>query len=208
MFGFLVGNKAAASKVAPEVGRTLQRQSTLPQQLSPPAKSSFPECQLTLVHGNPPDARWVADEVPGETRHVFRIPASGTAPSLAVLSNRDARQQKQVQVWELSAERPARFARQRQVVLGPEQSPSTYTFPEAVVCLPGQRAAVAVGFDSPSPRNALFIYDTVNNRFNHVNLIEPEYSSAPPANLFRINVPNTGNNATAVSHQGNSHHGR
>jgi hypothetical protein len=179
MFSFLLGNKVAASKVAPEVGVTLQRQSTLPKQLSPPAKPSFPECQVTFIRGNPPDARWVTDEVPGETRHVFRIPATGATPSLAVLSNRDARNQKQIQVWELSAEKPARFIRQRQVFLTPELSSSPYIFPEAVVCLPGQQAAVAVGFENPSPRDVLFIYDTVNNRFRHVDFIEPEYSSAP-----------------------------
>jgi hypothetical protein len=189
MFGFLVGNKAAVSMVAPEVGGTLQPQSTLPQQLSPPAKPSFPQCQLTLIRGNPPDVRWVADEVPGETRHVFRLPSTGATPSLAILSSRDARQQKQVQVWELSAEKPARFVRQRQIVLGPEQSPSAYSFPEAVVCLPGQQAALAVGFENPSPRNALFIYDTANNRFRHVDLIEPEYSNAPPLTFFESMSP-------------------
>ena len=180
MFSFLLGNKAAASQVSPEVGGTLQRQSTLPKQFSSPAKPSFPECQVTFIRGNPPDARWVSDEVPGETRHVFRIPATGATPSLAVMSHRDARNQKQIQVWELSAEKPARFIRQRPVVLNPELSSSPYTFPEAVVCLPGQQVALAVGFESPAPRNALYIYDTVNNRFRHVDLIEPEYSSAPP----------------------------
>jgi hypothetical protein len=189
MFSFLLGNKSAASKVAPEVGVTLQRQSTLPKQLSSPAKPSFPECQVTFIRGNPPDARWVTDEVPGETRHVFRIPATGATPSLVVMSNRDARNQKQIQVWELSAEKPARFIRQRQVFLTPELSSSPYIFPEAVVCLPGQQAAVAVGFENPSPRDALFIYDTVNNRFRQVDTIEPEYSSAPPLKFLESMSP-------------------
>lgn len=179
MFSFLFGKKPAPSMVAPEVGATLQRQSSLPKQLSSPAIPSFPKCQSGYIRGNPPDAKWVTDEVPGETRHVFRIPANGATPSLAVLSHRNALKKKEVQVWELSAEKPARFVRQRQIVLPVELSASTYTFPEAVVCLPGQHAAMSVGFQTPTPRDALLIYDTANNRFKHVNRIEPEYSSLP-----------------------------
>lgn len=179
MFSFLLGNKAAPSKVAPEVGAALQRQSTLPKQLSTPAKPSFPESQVRLIRGTPPDARWVTDEEPGETRHVFRIPASGATPSLAIMSHRYAGNQKKIQVWELSAEKPAQFIRQREVFLTPELSSSPYIFPEAVVCLPGQHVAVAMGFENPSPRDALFIYDTVNNRFRYLDRIEPDYSTVP-----------------------------
>jgi len=179
MFGFF-GKKAVqpATLVAAQVGATLQRQDAVPADLPPAVVPSFPPCQLAHIRGDPPAARWVPEEILGETQHVFLIPAAAGQPALAVLAG--AGEKLSVQVWELSNDTTARFVKQRPVLLGPEQASWFRAFPVAVSCLPGRQAAVAVGYNDPRPREALFIYDTASNQFRRMDLIAPDYSTGPP----------------------------
>jgi hypothetical protein len=185
MFG-LFGKKAAqaASSVAAEVGAPLQRQQALPAKMPAPAVSAVAACQQAHIRGNPPKAEWVTEEVPGETRRVFLIPAASNHPPLAVLASADDK--KQVQVWELSREQPARFVKQRQVNLDPAQASWTLAYPVALTCLPAGRAAIAVGYHDPRKQEALYVYDAQANQFTRVSLIEPERSMPPPFTSFEV----------------------
>ena len=183
MFG-LFGKKAVkpATTVAAQVGAELQRQNAIPAHLPPAVLPAFSGCQLAHIRGDPPEAQWVPQEVLGETRRVFRIPAGAGKPALAVLASAD--EKKHVQVWELSNDKPARFVKQRQITLDPEQASWTLAYPVAVSCLPSQQAAVAVGYHDPRKRDALFIYNTASNQFRRMDLIEPERSNGPPFASF------------------------
>ncbi len=184
MFGWFGSKKSAqgASTVAKETGSSLQRQTALPAKLPAATASSFPPCTVAHLRGNLPDAQWVAEEVTGETRRVFRIPAGAGTPPLAILASLDAK--KQVQVWELSNDKVPRFVKQRSVNLDPEQASWSMAYPVAATCLPGQQVALAVGFHNPRKRDALYIYHGVNNQFRRLDLIEPERSNGPPFTPF------------------------
>lgn len=184
MFG-LFGKKTIkpASSVAPEVGATLQAATAVPAQLPPPVTPAFPACQVAHIRGTPPAAQWAPAEVTGETRRVYRIPATSGGVALAVLEGADAND---VQVWELSGDTPARFVQPRQVVLDPAQASWTLAYPTAVSCLPGQQAAIAIGYHDPIRRDALFLYNTATNRFRSLGRIETDTSTGPPFVPFEV----------------------
>jgi hypothetical protein len=183
MFG-LFGKKAVkvGTDVAGQVGATLQRRDAFPA-LPPPVVPAFPECQVAHMRGDPPDAKWVPEKITGETRSVFRIPAGRGHVPLAVFAKRDA---EFVEVWELSDDKLARFIKQRDVALDPAQASWTLAYPQAVACLPGQLAAVAIGYHDPAKKDALFIYNTSSNQFRRVDLINPDTSRGPPFVPFDI----------------------
>ena len=179
MFG-LFGKKTVkpGTSIADQVGASLQPHAAMPAQFPPPASPSYPQCQLAHIRGNPPDAQWVPDEVLGETRRVFRIPAAAGTVPLAVLAS--VGEHEHVQVWEMSNDKSARFVKQRELALDPEQASWVLAYPVAVTCLPNQQAAVAVGYHDPSKRDALYIYNTATNQFRRMDRIEPERSNGPP----------------------------
>lgn len=179
MFG-LFGKKATktATTVAAEVGATLQAQSALPKEFPPQPVLSFPACDLAFFRGDPPAVQWAKEEELGETRRAYRVPASAGAPAVAFV--RSHGQQRQVQVWELSAGSNPAFVKQRQVTLEPAQKDWLAAFPQQVTCLPAGRAAVAIGYEDPLPRDALYIYNTAANTFRPLGRIEPDTSAGPP----------------------------
>lgn len=180
MFG-LFGKKAkeakAATTVAPEVGATLQAQTT-PPAASGAAKPAFPACELAHVQGVPPNATWAARETNGQTRRAFRVPASAKAPALALLSS--AGEDEQLQVWELSSDKDPRFVRQRSVALDPGQKDWFAVYPLAVTCLPANQAAVVVSYNDPRPRENLYVYDTVAGSFRSLGRVAPDRTHGPP----------------------------
>jgi hypothetical protein len=184
MFG-LFGKKAVkpATSVAPELGATLQAHTAVPAQLPPPATPAFPACQIEHIRGKPPAAQWAPAEVTGETRRLYSIPAATGGVPLAVLEGAEAND---VQVWELSDDKPARFLKRRQVVLDPAQASWTLAYPVAVACLPGKQAAVAIGYHDPIRRDALFIYNTATNQFRSLGKIETDTSTGPPFVPFEV----------------------
>lgn len=179
MFG-LFGKKAAkaATTVAAEVGAQLQAQAALPPEFPPQAVLSFPACELAFFRNEPPKVEWVQEEEPGETSRAYRVPASNGAPALAFV--RSHGDQRQLQLWELSGERSPAFVRQRPVTLEPAQQNWQGSFPQMVTCLPGGRVALAVGYEDPRPRDALYIYSPAANSFRSLGRIEPDTSNGPP----------------------------
>jgi hypothetical protein len=184
MFGLFGKKAASATSVAAEVGAQLQRQQALPAPLPAPPVSAVAPCQPAHIRGNPPAAQWAPAEVPGETRRVFLIPATGAHAPLAVLASAD--EKKHVQVWELSREQPARFVKQREVKLDPAQASWTLAYPVAVACLPAGRVAMSIGYHDPRKQEALYVYDAQANQFARVDLIEPERSMPPPFTSFEV----------------------
>lgn len=181
MFG-LFGKKAApaASTVAAETGAALQAQTALPGEFPAQPSPAFPPCDLAHYRGEPPAAQWAKEEEPGETNRAWRVPpAAGSAPLALVESA-----QRRMELWELSNERVPAFVKQRTVTLDPAQQKWSASFPQQVACLPGGRVAVAVGYEDPVPRDALFVYNAANNSFRSLGRVEPDTSSGPPFKLF------------------------
>ncbi len=186
MFGFFDRKKGrkTPSVVAPEVGHPLQAEARIPAQLPPPAEPSFPLCKVKHLRGEPPAAEWAPEEVQGETRRVFLVPAAAGQPALAVLPGSGKR--KQVQVWEVSSEPAPRFLKQRQVALDPSQESWALAYPEAVSGLPANKVAMAVGYHDPTKKLALYIYTPASNQFRRIDRIESDKSAPPPYKPFEI----------------------
>lgn len=182
MFGLFGGKKASqpVTAVAVEVGAPLQKQAAMPATLPAAAAPSHPECQLVQLRGHAPDGKWASEAVSGETQPVFLMPAAAGQPALAILADTNAR----MQVWELSSDKPARFVKQRPVVLDADQASWLMYFPVAAACLPAQQLALAVGFTAPIMKEALFVYHRASNQFRRVEVIEPEMSGPPPYSSF------------------------
>lgn len=182
MFGLFGGKKTsqAASTTASEVGAPLQKQPAMPGQLALAVPPSHAACQVAQLRGQAPGGAWVDQAVAGETQPVFRVPAAAGQPALAMLADAGAR----MQVWELSADQPARFIRQRPVTLDPAQASWQLYFPVAAACLPAQQVALSVSYTSPIMKEALYIYQRASQQFRRIAVIEPEMSSAPPFSSF------------------------
>ena len=86
MFGLFNSKKSVKTDttVAPEVGAVLQPHAAVPAQLPPPVTLAHPECKLAHLRGLPPEGQWVPDEVLGETRRVYILPAAAGQPPLAI----------------------------------------------------------------------------------------------------------------------------
>jgi hypothetical protein len=166
------------------VGCQLRPEAATPAQLPPPADPSFPLCQVKFLRGEPPAGEWAAEEMHGETRRVFVIPANAGQPALAVLPS--SGKPKKVQVWELSTEPGPRFLKQRPVALDASQESWVLAYPEAVSCLPANRVAMAVGYHAPAKKVALYTYTPASNQFRRIDLIEPDKSGGPPFTPFEI----------------------
>jgi hypothetical protein len=186
MFGFFDRNKGrkTGTVVSPEVGNPLQPEPRIPAELPRPADPSFPLCQVKYLRGEPPAAEWAREEVHGETRRVFLIPAPAGQPALAVLAS--SGKPKRVQIWEVSTEPALRFVKQRPVALDPLQESWVLAYPEAVSCLPVNRVAIAVGYHEPTKKLALYLYTPASNQFRRIDLIEPDRAGPPPFTPFEI----------------------
>ncbi|MDL2358218.1 MAG: hypothetical protein QFF03_23470 [Pseudomonadota bacterium] len=182
MFGLFGARKAAqaASATAPELGAALQKQPALPGQPAPAVLPSYPPCQVLQLRGQAPGGAWADQTVAGETQPVFRIPVGAGQPALAILADAGAH----MQVWELSADQPARFVKQRPVTLDPAQASWQLYFPVAAACLPAQQVALSVSYTSPIMKEALYVYQRASQQFRRIAVIEPEMSSAPPFSSF------------------------
>jgi hypothetical protein len=185
MFG-LFGAKKVASSVAPQVGASLQRQPALPKSLPAQATAGFPACDILHMKGDAPNVGWLPEEAVGETRRVFRVPATNGQPALGIVASTDAK--KRVQVWELSSDKSPKLLQQRKTMLDPAEANWTLAYPVAMTCLPGGLVALAIGYHDPRKRDALYLYHPATNQFRRLALIEPERSNGPPFTMFETLV--------------------
>jgi len=178
MFGSFNGKKSVKPQttVAAEVGAVLQSHTAVTAQLPPPVAPAYPACKLAHLRGLPPEGQWVPDEVPGETRRVYILPAVVGQPPLAITTDAEVH----LQVWELSEDKKVRFVKPRPVNLDAAQASWGLYYPLAAVMLPGSQVALSVGYHDTYKKEALYIYTPATNHFRHIERIEPDMSSGPP----------------------------
>jgi hypothetical protein len=182
MFGLFNGKKSVKSQttVAAEVGAVLQSHTAVPAQLPPPVAPAYPACKLAYLRGLPPECQWVPDEVQGETRRVYILPAVAGQSSLAILADANMH----LQVWELSSDKKAHFVKPIPVQLDAAQASWGLYYPVAVACLPGNQVALSVAYHATYKKEALYIYTPANNEFRRIEEIEPDMSGGPPFPSF------------------------
>lgn len=179
MFGFLKGSKAApaASRVAPEVGAALARQSTFPAAAGAAAVPAFGDCREAAIRGKPPAAAFVDTFVPGESVLGYRVGAQGGVPALGLFDVPG--RQPRFEIWELGAGAAPAFVRARPVQLGEAQGRWAGYNLAAAACLPGRLLALAVHYADPGPKDALYVYDTSAAQFRLLGRIEADASRLP-----------------------------
>lgn len=182
MFGLFGGGKSAeaASVIAPELGALLQKQSKMPPTSAAPSQASNTACRIAQLRGHAPSGEWVPEAIPEQTQPAYIVPGAAGQPALAILADADFH----LQVWELSADEPARFVKQRPAKLDPAQQAWGMYFPLAVACLPGHQVAVAVGYTAPMMKRALYLYSVDLNQFRRIDDIESDMSGPPPFSSF------------------------
>jgi hypothetical protein len=182
MFGLFNGKKSVKSQttVAAEVGAVLQSHTAVPAQLPAPIVPAYPVCKLAYLRGLPPEGQWVPDEVLGETRRVYIIPAIAGQPPLALTDD----DKEHLQVWELSNDQAARFVKQRPVNLDAAQASWGSYYLVAAAMLPGNQVALSVGYHAPYPKEALYVYSPAINQYRRIERIESDMSSGPPFTSF------------------------
>lgn len=183
MFGLFGSKKSAqhGSVVAPELGSMLQPQAALPEKIDAPVASSYPECELLTLDGYAPSGKWVTGPDSGEEpQPVFFIPGASGEPALAILSGVDGN----MQVWELSAEQPFRFVKQRTISMDSDQASWIQYSAYAVSCLPGQQAVFAVGYAARHVKEGLYVYARAANQYRLIEEIESDMNGPPPYSSF------------------------
>jgi hypothetical protein len=182
MFGLFNGKKSVKSQttVAAEVGAVLQSHAAVPAQLPPPVAPAYPACKLAHLRGLPPEGQWVTDEVQGETRRVYIIPAIAGQPPLAMTDDDN----EHLQVWELSNDKAARFVKPRSVNLDAAQASWGSYYLVAAAMLPGNQVALSVGYHAPYPKEALYVYNPAINQYRRIETIEPDMTNGPPFTSF------------------------
>ncbi len=179
MFGFLKGSKetAAASRVAHEVGTALAPQTAFPATTLHAPALAFGDCQEAAVRGQPPAASLTPTFVPGESVLGFRVGAQGGVPAL-VFFDVPGRQPR-FELWELGAGAQPAFVKARPVQLGEAQARWAGFNLAAAACLPGGRIALAVHYADPTPKDALYVYDSAAQQYRALGRIEPDASRLP-----------------------------
>ncbi len=197
MFGFLKGGKdaPAASRVAPEVGAALVRQSAFPAAAGPQGAAGLGDCREAAIQGQPPAARFVADFVPGESVLGYRVAARAGAPALALFDVPG--RQPRFEIWELGSGATPAFVKARPVQLGEAQPRWAGFNLAAAACLPGALLALAVHYADPAPKDALYLYDAAAAGFRPLGRIEPDASRLP---LRYFDVLPAGSDAALLRH--------
>ncbi len=184
MFGFFKGKTEAkaATKVHAEVGASLTKAPEFPVVLPPSVATDFGHCAKVAVEGRPPGARFVYQAIPGQTATAYRVSGVAGQPSLALV-NRGGRSPN-FEVWELSADGQPGFTKARPVNLDPAQASWVGYLLLDVACLPARQLLVAVSYNEPEARQALFVYDMAGNAFRKLARVAPDTSAGLPFKYF------------------------
>lgn len=180
MFGLFKRGKdtPTASRVAPEVGAPLVRQTAFPGAAGPAPGAAFADCREAAVRGQAAAAVIVETFVPGESVLGWRVGARGGVPPL-VFFDVPGRQPR-FELWELGAGALPGVTRQRSVQLGEGQARWSGFNLAAAGCLPGGRIALAVHHGDPTPKDGLFVYDAATQQFRALGRIAVDVSRLPP----------------------------
>lgn len=174
MFGFFRGSKPSRStttEVAAEVGATLVAAPSFPvAEPAPPPVSEFGSCREMAMEGVPPDAKLVNEQIRNQTTTAYRIDGMAGQPAL-VLANIGGAHPR-IDLWELGDSE--RFAAQRPVLLESAQRKWVGFLLQDVACLPQRRLLLAVFYNEPEPRDALYVYDVADKAFTPLGRIAPD----------------------------------
>lgn len=187
MLGLFKSRKAPVlSRVAPEVGAPLVRQSAFPERVDELFDArGFGDCWEVAIEGRPPAATFVEDFAPGESVLGYRIGARDGVPPLALFDVEYG-----FEVWELDDDGDL-FVKARSVQL--VEPPESWFMFHLVggACLPGRRLALAVNYleskPHTPPKTALYVYDTRLQQFRLLApRIEADFSEGLPYSYFQL----------------------
>jgi hypothetical protein len=174
MFSFFK-NKGASKTVTtvhPDVAAPLVPQAKFTT-AQPAATLECTPKQLAL-DGLPPQGKFLAAPVPGQTKTAFVVEGSAGQPRLTFANVERPGGDLRFEVWELggSASQPT-FARQRALQLDPKQASWSIFYLADVACLPGNRFLLAVGYHAPHAKHGLFVYDSASNSSTKLADVQP-----------------------------------
>lgn len=183
MFGWFKSKPAAvASVVAPEVGTALKAESVFPAAPPPLPLASYNACTPVGVMGRPPQARFLAEAVDGESSSGFRVSSAAGAPPLALVNVQA--ETPALEIWQLESDARPNFVKKIEAQIDPAQPRWKGVVVMDGACLPGRQMVLGISYNDPAAREALFWYDIAANRFRALGRIEPDSSQGPPFRYF------------------------
>ena len=184
MFGWFKSKPAALapSVVAPEVGAPLKAESVFPAAPPPLPPASYNVCTPVGVAGRPPQARFLASAIDGESSTGFRVAAAVGSPPLALVNVMG--ETPTVEIWQLESDAHPLFVKKIETQIDPAQPGWKGFVAMDGACLPGRQMVLGIGYNDPAAREALYLYDIAANRFRSLGRIEPDSSQGLPYRYF------------------------
>ena len=168
------------SSVAPELGSSLKRETTLPRGAA--AQPDGARCGRAKVVGDPPAGRFVGADSTERAHNAFRIPARAGQPPLAIVNL--AGDVRRPQFWELKSDADPAFVRQRQVRLDPGEARWIIAGVEQVACLPGAQVAVGLSYATADTGQMVLVYDAAGNAVRKIGEAVYDGASGRPDQLI------------------------
>ena len=155
LFGFFKRKPAKLpSTVSPELHATLQREPSLPHDLT---AAPDERCSETRVEGLPPAAHFVPPDFTGLTHPALRVASQAGLPPLGIVSSGGERPRPQF--WELASDSKPSFVRQLPVQLDPAESTWLMGSISDVGCLPGPLLALGVRYHVGRPHDFVALFN-------------------------------------------------
>lgn len=173
MFGLFRGSKPSRStttEVAAEADAVLVAATSFPATTPVPPKGEFGRCREIEIDGKPPAAKLLDEPIRGQTTTAYRIDGESGQPPLVLANIGDAHPR--IELWELG--QGNRFAAQRPILLEAAQQTWFGFLLQDAACLPQQRLLLAVFYNEPEPRDALYVYDIVGKTFTKLGRTNPD----------------------------------
>lgn len=171
MFGLFKGKNdgggGISTRIAPETGAALVRETRFPAELPVATDGAWGRCSPMPVSGQPPALQRAEQAVPGQTQQGWRIDAQAGQPPLLLLNRRDGGVK--LELWELADGSGLQALRQRTAPIDPEQARWTSHRAQEVRCLPQQQVLVSLYHTRPAARHGLYVYDLRANVFRRLS---------------------------------------
>ena len=187
MFGLFKGKTdgGITTRVAPETGAALVRESRFPAELPVAPDPAWGRCSQMPVSGQPPALQRAEQVVPGQTQQSWRIDGQAGQPPLLLLNRRDGGVR--LELWELADGTALQPLRPRNAPIDSEQSRWTSHRAQEVRCLPQQLVLVALYYARPAARHGLYLYDVRANAFRRLaERIEPDPFAGLPQRFVDV----------------------
>jgi hypothetical protein len=165
--------EGTTSRVAPELNARLEKLAA-PRGTLIAVGGSTPNagCKRIGVAGAPPEASVVARDRTREQEPGFHVPAQAGQGALLIANFHGARER--FDIWDASDADPPRFVRQRSLQLDPAAGGWIGFTAQDLVCLPGGRLAIAVSYNDPRSRYAVYSYDRATGASKRIGEAAPD----------------------------------